>query len=79
MGLWGEYLNDLPYKSQVMSLDQETWANWSASQQDEFTQSLKTKLERYTAYDADNALWWPKTSDVEEGEKIYPVPLDALP
>ena len=79
MGLLGEYLDDLPYKSQVMGLDQETWAMWSASQQDEFTRSLKNKLDRYAAYDEDNALWWPKTSDVEENDKIYPVPLDALP
>ncbi len=85
MGLLGEYLDGLPYKSQVMSLDQETWANYSASQQADFIQSLKTRLERYQDYEADNALWWPKNSkteegnNIEEGEKIYPVPLDALP
>lgn len=79
MDVLDEYLSDLPYRSQVMALDQETWGAWSASQQDEFTRSLKNKLDRYTAYDADNALWWPQSPDVPDDDKIYPVPLDALP
>jgi serine/threonine-protein kinase PpkA len=91
LGILGEYLDDLPYKSATMSLDQDTWENWSASQQDEFIHSIENKLERYRDYESDCTLWTdlanpqprpnggcsPASGD--SGEMVYPVPIDALP
>lgn len=79
MGLLGEYLDDLPYKSTVMSLDQETWENWSASQQDEFIRGIQNKLERYQYYEGNSAVWVDLAENGDPGEKVYPLPLDALP
>ncbi len=79
IGVLGEYLDDLPYKSQVMTLDENTWSLYNETDVDQLILTLESKLERYATYEADNALWWPKTPDTEEDEKIYPIPLDALP
>jgi serine/threonine-protein kinase PpkA len=93
MGLLGEYLDDLPYKSTVMALDENTWNNWSASQQDEFIRTIQNKLERYQYYEGDCKLWTdlskPPPKDGRQdncdgttgdsGDKVYPIPLDALP
>jgi serine/threonine-protein kinase PpkA len=79
LGLFGEYLDGLPYKSDVMSLDQETWEGWSASQQEEFIRSIENKLERYRYYDSNNALWQKLFPTDKEGDEVSLIPLDALP
>lgn len=79
MGILGEYLDGLPYKSAVMNLDQDTWASWSASQQEEFINGITHKLERYRYYNSDQDLWVRLAEGSEPGESVYPVPLDALP
>lgn len=79
LGLLGEYLNDLPYQSKVLSLSRDDWVAWSLSQQEELLDSLRRKLRLYQVYNEDVDRWVALTPGADPGEMVYPVPLDALP
>lgn len=78
-GLLGEYLEDLPYQSEVLSLSRDDWIAWSLSQQEELLDSLRRKLRLYQVYEEDVDRWVELTPAADPGERVYPVPLEALP
>ena len=79
LGLLGEYLNDLPYKSDVMGLNREVWAAWSITEQEELLDKLRRKLRLYQVFNDDADRWVKLTSNSDSGDAVYPVPLTALP
>jgi hypothetical protein len=79
LGLLGEYLEDIPYRSDVMGLDAETWESWSASQQDAFIRNLGNKLRYYQVYNQDVDRWISLAEGSDPRDHVYPVPLEALP
>jgi hypothetical protein len=79
MGLLGEYLDDLPYKSLVMNLDQDTWSTWSVQQQIDFQNAVKRKMRLYEIYNSDADRWVSLAEGSDPADHVYPVPLDALP
>lgn len=79
MGLLGEYLDDLPYQSGVMSLTSDAWEAWSLDQQEEFLDGLRRKLRHYQIYHDDVDRWVALSATADPGEHVYPVPLEALP
>jgi len=79
LGLLDEYLQDLPYKSQVMNIDQDTWSRWSVQQQDEFIRTVERKLRHYEIYNRDVGRWIALAENSPASEYVYPVPLDDLP
>ena len=79
LGLLGEYLNDLPYQSEVLSLSRDDWVAWSLSQQEELLDSLRRKLRLYQLYNEDVDRWVALAPGADPGETVYPVPLEALP
>ena len=79
LGLLGEYLQDLPYKSDVLNLDEATWTSWSAAQQQQFIRNLSSKLSLYRTFNADLDRWVSLAEGADPGEDVYPVPLEALP
>lgn len=78
-GLLGEYLEDLPYQSEVLSLSRDDWVAWSLSQQEELLDSLRRKLRLYQVYNEDVDRWVALAPGADPGEMVYPVPLEALP
>lgn len=79
LGLLGEYLNDLPYKSDVMGLNREVWAAWSITEQEELLDKLRRKLRLYQVFNDDADRWVKLASNSDSGDAVYPVPLTALP
>jgi hypothetical protein len=79
LGLLGEYLDGLPYKSAVMNLDQDTWSRWGTQRQFDFVSQLKGKIRLYERYNADTDRWVSLAQDSPKGEQVYPVPLSDLP
>ena len=79
LGLLGEYLDDLPYRSQVMNLDQQTWSSWSIPQQQAFIDGVNRKLRLYQVIHDDVDRWISLGTGSEPGEAVAAVPLDALP
>jgi hypothetical protein len=79
LGLLDEYLQDLPYRSHAMNVDQDIWSRWSVTQQNEFIKTIERKLRHYQIYNSDTGRWIALTEDSPPGEYVYPVPLDDLP
>ncbi len=79
LGLMGEYLDGLPYRSKVLDIDQQTWSSWSIGQQQAFLDEIERKLRLYQLYHDDTGRWVALDNGADPGETVYPVPLDALP
>lgn len=79
LGLLGEYLDDLPYKSDVMALTRDDWVAWSTSEQEELLDKLRRKLRLYQLFNDDVGRWVALAPGADAGDTVYPVPLEALP
>ncbi len=79
LGLMGEYLDDLPYQSEVLNLDEETWLSWDGLQQERFIRRLTTKLRHYQRYNADVDRWVSLAESADPRDDVYPIPLEMMP
>lgn len=79
MGVLGEYLEDLPYQSEVLNLDEETWKSWDGLAQEKFIRTLNTKLRHYQRYNADVDRWVALAKNSDARDNVYPVPLEMMP
>ncbi|MGO3130657.1 MAG: vWA domain-containing protein [Alcaligenes sp.] len=79
LGLMNEYLEDLPYQSAVLTLDEDTWASWDALSQEKFIRDLSTKLRHYERYNADADRWVSLAEGADARDDVYPVPLEMMP
>lgn len=79
MGLMAEYLEGLPYLSEVLNLDEETWKGMEGLEQEKFIRRLNTKLKYYQKYNADVDRWVSLAEGSDPRDHVYPVPLEALP
>jgi hypothetical protein len=79
LGMLGEYLEDLPYRSEVLNLDEETWKSWDGLAQEKFIRNLSTKLRHYQRYNADVDRWVSLADKSDARDNVYPVPLEMMP
>ena len=79
LGYMRQYIEDLPYTSEVMTLDLSTWQNWSAQRQFEFMNQLESKIAYYQALHDNVDLWVPLDGGEVNGDSLYPLLLEALP
>lgn len=74
-----EFLEGLPYKSDILGLDEEGWKAMSVAAQTQFMMRLNTKLRQYQSFNADTDSWVSLAKGSDPGEAVYPVPLESLP
>ena len=74
-----EFLQGLPYKSQLMALDKELWESWSVDEQMEFIDAMYAKVEAYRKIHDSPEGWVRINPDDDPDEYIYPISLDLLP
>ena len=80
LGLMGEYLDDLPYRSKLMGIDQATWSAWSLAEQQALLNELEAKARLYERFHNDVSLWVQLGGPGgNPGDAVYPIPIDALP
>lgn len=79
MGFMKEYLEGLPYQSEVLNLDEETWKSWDGLAQEKFIRNLATKLRHYQVYNADVDRWVSLAPNSDPRDYVYPVPLEMMP
>jgi hypothetical protein len=79
LGYMREYIEGLPYQSEVMDLDLASWQTWSAVQQFEFINSLDSKVAYYRALHDNLDLWVSLDGGSVDGDSVYPLLLEALP
>ncbi|TDP44992.1 vWA domain-containing protein [Zavarzinia compransoris] len=77
--LLGEYLQDLPYRSQILGLDEREWLAMGPAAQREVLDTIEAKLRLYGEFDATSNLWIAFGEGQAAGETYFPVPLEALP
>ena len=79
LGYMREYLEGLPYKSEVMYLDLSIWEQWPAQRQFEFVNQLDAKVAYYRALHDNIDLWVSLDGESVDGDSVYPLLLEALP
>jgi hypothetical protein len=77
--LLDEYLEGLPYKSDVLNLDEEMWKSMSVTAQSQLIMRLNVKLRQYQIYNADVNAWQSLAKNSDPSENVYPIPLESLP
>ncbi len=78
-GVLGEYLDDLPYVSEVATMDRNSWRTMGGGAQTEFLDKLESRLRLYQDFNRTPELWKAFDGGRDPGEAVYPVPLSALP
>ena len=79
LGYMREYLEGLPYRSEVMNLDLSIWEQWPAQRQFEFINDLDAKVAYYRALHDNVDLWVSLDGEPVDGDSVYPLLLEALP
>jgi len=77
--LVGEYLDGLPYTSEVMRLTDDDWRRMGPSAQTEFLNGIEAKLRLYQAFHNESHLWVSFDQGRVPGDAVFPIPLEALP
>jgi serine/threonine-protein kinase PpkA len=77
MGFMAEFLEGLPYDSEIMTFTKADWESMTAPSQRDFIQRLKAKIAAYQKFN-DNLDGWYKNGE-DPGEWLYRVPLTMLP
>jgi serine/threonine-protein kinase PpkA len=79
VGLVGEWLDDLPYTSQIMNLTDARWLGLSYAQQQEVLDVIEEKIRLYERIHDDTDRWIDLDAGASKGEAVSTLPLDALP
>ncbi len=79
LGYMREYLEGLPYRSEVMNLDLSIWEQWPAQRQFEFINQLDGKVAYYQGLHDNADLWVSLDGGPVDGDSVYPLLLEALP
>jgi len=78
-GILGEYLDGLPYVSDIATMDRATWRSMGGGAQAELLDTLEARLRLYQDFNRTPELWQSFDDGRDAGEAVYPVPLSALP
>jgi serine/threonine-protein kinase PpkA len=79
VGLVGEWLDDLPYTSQIMNLTELRWLSRSYAEQQEVLDVIEEKILLYRRIHDDADRWVDLSGRGSKGESVTTMPLDALP
>lgn len=77
--LLGEYLDDLPYQSEVMDIQEADWLAMGAIAQRTVLNNIEAKLRLYQEFQSNTDLWVDLSGTRAAGEALFPVPIEALP
>ncbi len=77
--LLGEYLDDLPYQSEIMDIQEADWVAMGAIAQRTVLNGIEAKLRLYQEFQSDADLWVDLSGSRAAGEALFPVPIEALP
>ncbi len=79
LGYMREYIEDLPYKGEVMNLSLQTWEDWPAKEQLKFLHRLESKINYYQTIHDNTDLWISLDGGPVSGDSVFPVALEMLP
>jgi len=73
-----EYLERLPYRSQLLQMDQQTWAQ-SALRRRPIIDGMRQKLALYRKWLYDGSVWTALYDGAPDGDLVFAMPFDTLP
>ena len=73
-----EYLDQLPYRSQLLQMNEERWAQ-SAMLRRSIIDGMRQKLTQYRKWLFDPQVWTALHEDATDGELVFAMPFDVLP
>ena len=73
-----EFLEDLPYESQLMLTTEERWAQ-SAMNRRQILDGMRQKLVQYRKWLLNPDVWTPLYDGAPDGEYVFAMPFDVLP
>ena len=73
-----EFLQDLPYESQLMLTTEERWQQ-SAMNRFQILDGIRQKLTQYRKWLLDPNVWTPLYENAPDGEYVFAMPFDVLP
>ena len=71
MGIMGELLDDLPYKSRIASYSPEDWYNLGSQEQDNIVRSLENSLNYLQHCSSDNDRFIKLNVEADASEEVY--------
>lgn len=77
--LLGEFLSDLPYRSQIMEITPDQWLAMGPGAQREVLDAIEARLRLYQELEGRRDLWVSFDGGRVPGDAVYPMSLDALP
>lgn len=75
----GEFLQDLPYQSEVIRINDQKWMQMSGAEQRELIDRLKSKLALYEQIHNTPMKWIALGPGTADGEKVSAIPLNFMP
>ncbi len=78
-GVIPEFMQGLPYKSLIMSLNSTIWSSWSDDHQNSFIDELQVKIELYRSIHDSPEGWVQLNEGDNPDDHVYLLPLEALP
>ncbi len=75
----GEYLEGLPYRSVLTSIDQQSWLAMGAGERQELFDDIEAKIQLYQDIHDSNDLWIKLNDSNVKGDEVYPISLIDLP
>lgn len=73
-----EFLDRLPYQSQVLGMSEQRWAE-SAMFRRSVIDGMRQKLAQYRKWLFDSSVWTPLYDGAPDGEHVFAMPFDVLP
>lgn len=73
-----EYLEFLPYRSQILGMTEQRWSE-SAMLRRSILDSLRQKLALYRKWLFDSSVWTALYENAPDGEHVFAMPFDVLP
>ncbi len=78
-GLVPSFLDGLPYESQIMTMSSELWESLGPDEQDQFIESLRSKIAAYQSLHETPDQWVALNKGDAPDDFVTPIPLDLLP
>ena len=78
-GLMGEYLDGLPYQSNLMSLTEDDGVQMGVGEQQAIIDGVYSKVRLYQRFHDDADRWIELNEGDDPGDWVYPVPIDVMP
>ncbi|AGA34179.1 Serine/threonine protein kinase PpkA [Thioalkalivibrio nitratireducens DSM 14787] len=78
-GLLPAFIQSLPYRSDILSLNDEMFASMTTEQRSQLEWSILAKLEQYRAINEQVDAWFRMNDADRDRDMVYPLHLDYLP